>query len=35
MMGLIEYEMRLPLCKLTQNSYDKLKKAMADYGLLS
>mgnify|MGYP001312361974 CR=1 FL=1 len=35
MMGLIEYEMRLPLCKLTQNSYDKLKKAMTDYGLLS
>ena len=35
MMGLIEYEMRLPLCKLTQNSYDKLKKAMTDYGLIS
>lgn len=35
MMGLIEYELRLPLCKLTQGSYDKLKKAMTDYGLLS
>jgi len=35
MMGLIEYEMRLPLCKLTQGSYDKLKKAMTDYGLLA
>ncbi|MBN1548111.1 MAG: 4-hydroxy-tetrahydrodipicolinate synthase [Syntrophaceae bacterium] len=35
MMGLIEYELRLPLCKLTQGSYDKLKKAMTDYGLIS
>ncbi|HPJ97773.1 MAG TPA: 4-hydroxy-tetrahydrodipicolinate synthase [Syntrophales bacterium] len=35
MMGLIEYEMRLPLCKLAQNNYDKLKKALTDYGLLS
>jgi 4-hydroxy-tetrahydrodipicolinate synthase len=35
MMGMIEYELRLPLCKLTQGSYDKLKKAMTDYGLIS
>jgi len=35
MMGMIEYELRLPLCKLTQGSYDRLKKAMIDYGLIS
>ncbi len=35
MMGMIEYELRLPLCKLTQGSYDRLKKAMTDYGLIS
>lgn len=34
MMGMIEYELRLPLCKLTQGSYDKLRKAMTDYGLI-
>ena len=35
MMGMIEYELRLPLCKLSQGSYDKLKKVMTDYGLIS
>ena len=35
MMGMIEYELRLPLCKMTQGNYDKLKKVMTDYGLIS
>ena len=35
MMGMIEYEVRLPLCKLVQGNYDKLQKALAEYGLIS
>jgi len=35
MMGMIEYELRLPLCKMTQGNYDKLKKVVTDYGLIS
>ncbi len=34
MMGKIEYELRLPLAKLTEGNYGKLKKAMIDYGLI-
>ncbi|HOK07004.1 MAG TPA: 4-hydroxy-tetrahydrodipicolinate synthase [Syntrophales bacterium] len=34
MMGKIEYEVRLPLCKLSAGNYEKLKKAMTDYGLI-
>jgi len=35
MMGKIEYEYRLPLCKMAQANYDKLKKVMENYGLIS
>jgi len=35
MMGKIQYEVRLPLCKMSEANYDKLKKAMKDYGLIS
>ncbi|MEE9911396.1 MAG: 4-hydroxy-tetrahydrodipicolinate synthase [Deltaproteobacteria bacterium] len=35
MMGRIEYEYRLPLCKMAQGNYDKLKKVMENYGLIS
>ncbi len=34
MMGKIQYEIRLPLCKLSDGNYDKLKKAMQNYGLI-
>lgn len=34
MMGKIEYEYRLPLCKMAPGNYDKLKKAMENYGLI-
>ncbi|MDX9746288.1 MAG: 4-hydroxy-tetrahydrodipicolinate synthase [Syntrophales bacterium] len=34
MMGLIEYELRLPLCRMAQGNYDKLKEVMAAYGLI-
>ena len=34
MMGKIEYELRLPLAKLTDANYNKLKKAILDYGLI-
>ena len=34
MMGKIDYEVRLPLAKLTEGSYEKLKKALLDYGLI-
>ena len=35
MMGKIEYEYRLPLCKMAAGNYDKLKKVMENYGLIS
>ena len=35
MMGKISYEVRLPLCRLSQGNYEKLKKAMTDYGLIA
>ncbi len=34
MMGKIQYETRLPLCKMSDANYDKLKKAMQEYGLI-
>ena len=34
MMGKIEYELRLPLCKMSDHNYQKLKKIMTDYGLI-
>lgn len=34
MMGKIQYEVRLPLCKMSDANYDKLKKAMQNYGLI-
>lgn len=34
MMGKIQYETRLPLCRMSDANYDKLKKAMQEYGLL-
>jgi hypothetical protein len=34
-MGKIEYEYRLPLCKMAPANYDKLKKVMGNYGLIS
>ncbi len=35
LMGKIEYEYRLPLCKMAQANYEKLKKVMENYGLIS
>jgi len=35
LMGKIEYEYRLPLCKMAPANYDKLKKVMENYGLIS
>jgi len=35
MMEKIEYEYRLPLCKMASGNYDKLKKVMKNYGLIS
>ncbi|HPE06553.1 MAG TPA: 4-hydroxy-tetrahydrodipicolinate synthase [Smithellaceae bacterium] len=35
LMGKIEYEYRLPLCKMAPANYDNLKKVMGNYGLLS
>jgi 4-hydroxy-tetrahydrodipicolinate synthase len=35
LMGKIEYEYRLPLCKMVPANYDKLKKVMINYGLIS
>jgi 4-hydroxy-tetrahydrodipicolinate synthase len=34
LMGKIEYEYRLPLCKMAPANYEKLKKVMANYGLI-
>ena len=35
MMGKIEYDVRLPLCRMLDANYEKLRKAMLDYGLIS
>jgi 4-hydroxy-tetrahydrodipicolinate synthase len=35
MMGKIEYDVRLPLCRLSEGNYEKLKVAMKNYGLIS
>lgn len=34
LMGKIEYEYRLPLCKMADANFEKLKKTMIDYGLI-
>ncbi|MBW2630424.1 MAG: 4-hydroxy-tetrahydrodipicolinate synthase [Deltaproteobacteria bacterium] len=34
MMGKIEYEVRLPLCRMSDVTYGKLKQIMTDYGLI-
>jgi 4-hydroxy-tetrahydrodipicolinate synthase len=34
LMGKIEYELRLPLCKMSDANYEKLKKVMVNYGLI-
>ena len=34
LMGKIEYEYRLPLCKMAEANFEKLKKTMVDYGLI-
>jgi 4-hydroxy-tetrahydrodipicolinate synthase len=35
MMKKIDYEVRLPLCAMSQNNYDKLRSVMTGYGLVS
>jgi 4-hydroxy-tetrahydrodipicolinate synthase len=34
LMGMCDYEYRLPLCPLAPDNYEKLKKCMEDYGLI-
>ncbi len=34
LMGKIEYEYRLPLCKMAEANFEKLKNAMINYGLI-
>jgi 4-hydroxy-tetrahydrodipicolinate synthase len=34
MMGKISYEVRLPLCKMSDGNYEKLKSAVKSYGLI-
>ena len=34
MMGKIEYELRLPLCKMSDANYEKLRRVMLNYGLI-
>lgn len=34
LMGKIKYEYRLPLCKMSDTNFDKLRKVMVDYGLI-
>ncbi|MGD0021507.1 MAG: 4-hydroxy-tetrahydrodipicolinate synthase [Smithellaceae bacterium] len=34
LMGKIKYEYRLPLCKMSEVNFEKLKKVMVDYGLI-
>ncbi len=35
MMGKISYDVRLPLCKMSDSNYEKLKSAMKRYGLIT
>jgi 4-hydroxy-tetrahydrodipicolinate synthase len=35
MMGKISYDVRLPMYKMTDGNYEKLKSAMKNYGLIS
>jgi 4-hydroxy-tetrahydrodipicolinate synthase len=35
MMGRIHYDVRLPLCKMSESHYEKLRNAMVSYGLIS
>ena len=34
MMGKIDYDVRLPLCKMSESNYEKLMNAMKEYGLI-
>ena len=34
MMGKIEYELRLPLCQMSDANYEKLRRVMLNYGLI-
>lgn len=34
MMGKIEYELRLPLCRMSDANYEKLKNVLVNYGLI-
>jgi 4-hydroxy-tetrahydrodipicolinate synthase len=34
LMGKIKYEYRLPLCKMSDANFEKLKKVMTNYGLI-
>ena len=34
LMGKIAYEYRLPLCKMAEANFEKLKKTMVNYGLI-
>ncbi len=34
LMGRIKYEYRLPLCKMSDTNFDKLREVMVDYGLI-
>jgi 4-hydroxy-tetrahydrodipicolinate synthase len=34
MMGKINYELRLPLCKMSDANYDRLRQVVVDYGLV-
>jgi 4-hydroxy-tetrahydrodipicolinate synthase len=34
LMGKIKYEYRLPLCKMAEANFEKLKKVMANYALI-
>lgn len=34
MMGKVEYEVRLPLCKMSDSNYYKLRQALVDYGII-
>ncbi|MBN2516058.1 MAG: 4-hydroxy-tetrahydrodipicolinate synthase [Deltaproteobacteria bacterium] len=35
LMGKIEYEVRLPLCKMSDVNFERLKKVVRDYGLIT
>jgi 4-hydroxy-tetrahydrodipicolinate synthase len=34
LMGKIKYEYRLPLCKMAESNFEKLKKVMVNYALI-